>query len=410
MLARALGPTDRGTVAFITVTALVASQLAMLGVSDATRVLGARSPAIRPALLANVTLVALVGAGIVGVCIAALLAAIPGLRPAGVGGRELLILALGTTAVATVGAGFAFLQGCGRFGPYSHVQATAPWLYAAALAVADVTVGLTVARAAIIWSAAQALSGLRLLWAGGAQTGWTRPNLRVLRESVNFGARAWIGSTSRMLNARTDQIITGIISTEATLGIYAVAVNASEILYYLPVAAAAALLPAVAGGEESTRLERTLRVYRAVILITVAGSLFAAAVGPLMLPVVFGRAYRPAIGPFLIMVPSAIGFATMSVFSGATLGSLAPGRSSLGPLAALITQTTLDLILIPRAGASGAAIAASAALLIAGAVAVTSYRASFPFAWRLLLPRRRDLSTIGQFVRSILRPPAVTPL
>jgi O-antigen/teichoic acid export membrane protein len=409
VLARALGPTDRGTVAFITVTALVASQLAMLGVSDATRVLGARSPALRPALLANVTLVSLAGAAIVGICIAVVLELIPGMRPAGLGERELVILALATTAVASVGAGFAFLQGCGRFKPYSHVQASAPWVYAAALALADATVGLTVARAAIIWTVAQALSGIRLLWAGGALAGWTRPDLDVLRESVQFGARAWVGSTSRMLNARTDQIITGIISTEATLGIYAVAVNASEILYYLPVAAGAALLPAVAGGEESTRLERTLRVYRAVLLITLAVSVVAVVVGPLMLPLVFGSAYRPAIGPFLILVPSGIGFATMSVFSGATLGSLAPGRSSLGPLAALLSQTILDLILIPTAGARGAAAAASAALLIAGAVAVATYRARFPFAWRLLLPRRRDLNTITQIMRSILRRPAVTP-
>ncbi len=409
VLARALGPTDRGTVAFITVTALVASQLAMLGVSDATRVLAARSPALRPALLANVTLVALVGAAIVGICIAAVLELIPGLRPAGVGNRELVILALATTAVASVGAGFAFLQGCGHFGPYSRVQASAPWLYAAALAVVDATVGLTVARAAIIWTVAQGLSGLRLLWAGRARTGWTRPDFGVLRDSVHFGARAWVGSTSRMLNARTDQIITGLISTEATLGVYAVAVNASEILYYLPVAASYALLPAVARGDENTRLERVLRVYRAVLLITVVGSVFAAAVGPLLVPLVFGNAYRSAISPFLILVPSGIGFATMSVFSGGALGSLAPGRSSLGPAAALITQTILDLILIPRAGANGAALAASAALLIAGAVAVASYRARFPFAWRLLLPRPGDLGTIRQFLRGILRPAAATP-
>ena len=250
---------------------------------------------------------------------------------------------------------------------------------------------------------------MALLSAGASETGWTRPDMGVLRDSVRFGARAWIGSLSHLLNARTDQIITGIISTEAVLGIYAVAVNASEVLYYLPSAVVTALLPAVAAAEPATRLERTLRAYRAILLLTLALIVVAAALGPLLLPLAFGEAYRPAVVPFLLLLPSAIGFATMSVFTGSSLASLAPGRSSLGPLAALVCQTTLDLVLIPRAGASGASIAASVALLVGGAVAVVLYRSRFPFAWALLRPRSGDLNTIRSLARKLLRRTAVAP-
>jgi O-antigen/teichoic acid export membrane protein len=409
LLARALGPTDRGTVAFITTTALVASQLANLGVNAATSVFAARSPSLRPALLANITLVTLVGAPIVGLCVVALVVFVPGLRPHSIGAGALALLLLGTTASAGATAGYAFLQGCGRFRPYSYVQASLPWGYAAALAVVDLTAGLTIVRALAIWTGLQAVGGVALLSAAASEAGWTRPDMGVLRDSVRFGARAWIGSLSHLLNARTDQIITGIISTEAVLGIYAVAVNASEVLYYLPSAVVTALLPAVAAAEPATRLERTLRVYRAILLLTLALIMVAAALGPLLLPLVFGDAYRPAVVPFLLLLPSAIGFATMSVFTGSSLASLAPGRSSLGPLAALVCQTTLDLILIPRAGASGASIAASVALLVGGAVAVVLYRSRFPFAWGLLRPRSGDLNTIRSLARTLLRRTAVAP-
>ncbi len=409
LLARALGPTDRGTVAFVTTTALVASQLANLGVNSATSVFAARSPSLRPALLANITLVTLVGATIVGLCVVALMVFVPGLRPHGIGAGALALLTLGTTASAGATAGYAFLQGCGRFRPYSYVQASLPWGYAAALAVVDLTAGLTIVRALAIWTALEAVGGVALLSAGASETGWTRPDMGVLRDSVRFGARAWIGSLSHLLNARTDQIITGIISTEAVLGIYAVAVNASEVLYYLPSAVVTALLPAVAAAEPATRLERTLRVYRAILLLTLALIVVAAALGPLLLPLAFGDAYRPAVVPFLLLLPSAIGFATMSVFTGSSLASLAPGRSSLGPLAALVCQTTLDLVLIPRAGASGASIAASVALLVGGAVAVILYRSRFPFAWALLRPRSGDLNTIRSLARRLLRRTAVAP-
>lgn len=409
LLARALGPTDRGTVAFITTTALVTSQLANLGVTSATSVFAARSPSLRPALLANITLVTLAGATTAGLCVVALLALVPGLRPDGIGASALALLALGTIATAGAAAGYAFLQGCDRFRPYSYIQASLPWGYAAALAVVEVIAGLTVVDALAIWTAVQAVAAVALLSAAASETGWTRPDMGVLRDSVRFGARAWIGSLSRLLNARTDQIIIGIISTEAVLGVYAVSVNASEVLYYLPSAVATALLPAIAAAEPATRLERTLRVYRAILLLTLAMIVVAAALGPLLLPLVFGDAYRPAVVPFLLLLPSAVGFATMSVFAGSSLASLAPGRSSLGPLAALVCQTTLDFVLIPPAGASGAAIAASVALLVGGAVAVFLYRSRFPFAWGLLRPRLGDLNTIRSLAQRLLRRPAVAP-
>ena len=53
ILARALGPTGRGTIAFITVTALVAARLAGLGITEATTVFVARRVEARGALLVN---------------------------------------------------------------------------------------------------------------------------------------------------------------------------------------------------------------------------------------------------------------------------------------------------------------------------------------------------------------------
>ena len=45
---------------------------------------------------------------------------------------------------------------------------------------------------------------------------------------MSFGLRAWVGTLSRFLNFRVDQILMGFLASEAALGIYAVAVNASQ--------------------------------------------------------------------------------------------------------------------------------------------------------------------------------------
>jgi O-antigen/teichoic acid export membrane protein len=410
LLARALEPTGRGQVAFMTVTAMVVARSANLGLNEATRVFAAQRPTHRATLLTNLVL-AVTGLSLGGALIVcAALAALPEVRPPGIGTPQLVVVLLATLATALVYAGYSFLQGCSRFRPYGLVQSTGSWLYAVLLAVIWVGPGLTATRAAAAWVVSQAIPAIVLLVACERGIGIGAPNLTLLRESVGFGLRAWAGGLSHFLNARTDQILTAFIASEATLGIYAVAVNASEVLFYLPTAVAAALLPAVAREAGSQVAERTLRVFRAVALVTVVATGLAAALGPVLIPLVFGQAYVPSVGPFLWLLPSALGFAASVTFSTALVASNAPGLSSLGPAVSLVSGIALDLVLIPSYGASGAAAAASVALLAGGATAVTAYRARTGFAWRTLVPGAQDVRALHLLARRALRWRAATVL
>ena len=408
LLARALEPTGRGEVAFITVTAMVTARCANLGLNEATRVFVAQRVTQRATLLTNLVLAvtALSAGGALVVCGA--LAALPGVRPPGIGLRQLVVLLLATLATALVSAGYSYLQGCSRFRPYGLVQSTGAWLYAALLAAIWVGPGLTATRAASAWVLSQAIPAIVLLAVCERGIGLGAPNLTLLRESIGFGMRAWGGGLSHFLNARTDQILTALIASEATLGIYAVAVNASEVLFYLPTAVAAALLPAVARDSGGQTAERTLRVFRAVALVTAVATMLAAVLGPVLIPLVFGEAYRQSVGPFLWLLPSTLGFAASVTFSTALVASNAPGLSSLGPAVSLISGIALDLVLIPVYGASGAAAAASAALLAGGVTAATAYRSRAGFAWGALVPRAQDARALRLLARRALRWRAAT--
>jgi O-antigen/teichoic acid export membrane protein len=402
ILARALGPTGRGTIAFITVTALVAARLAGLGIGEATAVFVAKRPEARGALLANAVVFMLGGALVASAIACGALVAVGDERPAGVGAPELAILA-GATLVSALGeSGYFFLLGTDRLKAVALITATASWVYPLFLLALWSTVGLTVLRAAIAWTAAESLRAAAYL--GQALRGVTlaRINLRLIAEAVSFGLRAWVGSLARFLNFRTDQILMGFLASEAALGVYAVAVNASEVLLYLPAAMATALLPAAARAEGGLRTEQALGTFRSAALLTAAAVLAAAALGPLLLPVVFGAAFEASVTPFLWLLPGALGFAATAVFSSALMAGSSPGLSSVGPLVALVLGIALDLVLIPRFGASGAAAAASAAFLTGGLAALVVFRRRNPFPWRLLLlPRRSDLSVFRALARPL---------
>jgi len=395
LLARGLAPADRGAIAFLTVSALVISSLASLGAAEATKVFAARRPDVRARLLSNVVLASACGALAGGGLACAALLAVPGARPSGVSTIGLAAIVAGAFVGAIGLAASAFLQGCGRFRAYARVLAAGPWVYAALLAALTVAGGVTVARAAVSWVIAQGVAALVLCAAAAHGDGFGRPDRALLRESLHFGVRAWLGGLAHLLNARVDQLLLGLLATQAALGTYAVAVNGSEILFYLPSAVATALLPAVARGGAEAGVERTLRVFRAVMLVTGIAVVAAATLGPVLLPIVFGPRYAGSVGPFLWLLPSAFGFAASAVFSNALLASGAPALSALGPLISLTVGVTLDVLLIPGLGATGAAIAASAALLCGGTAAAAAYGVRAGLRPGALIPRRADVALLA---------------
>lgn len=83
--------------------------------------------------------------------------------------------------------------------------------------------------------------------------------------------------------------------------------------------------------------------------------------------IAFGvRSWTGSIDPFLWLLPGALRYTCLRIFTIVLFASDSPARVSLGPTAALVTRVAFDLILIPFSGAVGAAIAASLAFFAGG--------------------------------------------
>lgn len=390
ILARSLEPGGRGTIAFITVGAFVAARVTRIGVNEATLVFAAQRPERRASLLGNLLVWSTAGAALSGALVAGGFVALGSHRPAGLTVVDSTLMGVGVLCISFFEAGNMFLTGCNRLREKAVALFWAPWLYAAMLATVSLTVGLTVPRAAVVWCVAHIVWGIAVWVPSWRIAGIARPRVGLFVESIRFGARAYVGTLSDFLNFRTDQLLMGFLATEAALGVYAVAVNTSEVLLYLPDAVGTALLPFVARAG-NTGVADTLKTFRRLAAVTLATLLVAAAVAPPLIPLVFGHAYHGSVTPFLLLLPGALGFAALRVFSYGMLGSNAPGRSSIAPLVSFVLGVGLDFVLIPVWGAKGAAAAASMAFLAGGVVAVAMFRKIHGFHWRDLAPRWSDL-------------------
>jgi len=395
IVTRALGPSGRGTVAFLTVTALITAWMARFGVTEATVVFAARRTNERPVLLANSVSFSAIAGAIAAVVVCGLLWFVPALRPASVGGTELAVLAFSIVAACLADAGYRFMLGCSRFRAHALVTAVTSWVYPLLAAVLWATFGMTIALGVFVWAATQALRAILLIVLAAAREGFGRPSLRVLRESISFGVRAWVGTLADSLGFRVDQILLALMASEAALGFYVVAVNISEILLYFPMAVSTALLPIAAGSAAESRLGQTLRAWRSAAFVTLASLGLSALFAPPLIPIVFGTPFHASITPFLLLLPGLIGFTALVVFSNALVASSLPSLSSVAAIVCFLVGLALDIALIPYFGASGASAAASGAYFTGGLTALLLYRARAPFRLRaLVVPQPGDFEVL----------------
>jgi O-antigen/teichoic acid export membrane protein len=374
--------------------AQVAGYLAPIGVSEATLVFATRRVDERRRLIGDLLLAATAGAVVVATLVIGFLVFVPAARPPGIGTAELIALAFAIAAAAAAQSSQQAMTGFGQVWSLARISIAVVWLYPLSLLAIAAISHLSVARATFAWAATIGSAAVGCYATLISRFGIAMPSWSLLAESIRFGSRAWIGSLARFLNFRIDQLLTAFLASEAVLGIYAAAVNASELLLYLPAATGWVLVPIVARGGAQAGPAHTLHVLRATLLLTTGSAIVAAAVGPWLLPLLFGAKFEASVVPFLLLLPGAFGFVFVAILSSVLMATASPGLSSLGALVALPIGIVLDFALIPPYGASGAAAAASIALLSGGATALYVYRSRVSFAWRSILPRPEDVKGI----------------
>jgi O-antigen/teichoic acid export membrane protein len=324
-------------------------------------------------------------------------------RPAGIGLGEIVAVAFGTVLSAFVDAGYAMLLASGRVREQATLTATGPWLYAALLIAISLTSGLTIRSAALAWVVSQGVAAVGLLIISLRGTALGPPSGALLRESIAFGIQVWVGSLSSLLNARLDQLLVGVLASTRSLGAYAVAVNAAEIVFYVPTAFALALLSTIARDAPDLRALRVTLAFRAALLVTAALSIVGALLGPLVVPLVFGAQYGESVLPYVLLLPGGLGFTATGILSPALLLWSSPRLASVGPGIALVVGVVLDFQLIPVHGVAGAALAATTALLAGGAAALISYHVRTRAPWKSFVPGPADLRLLGSSAGSLLR-------
>lgn len=207
-------------------------------------------------------------------------------------------------------------------------------------------------------------------------------------------------------NHRLAVLLLGWLSTEKEVGLYAVALSMGEMLWQLPAALGMVVFSRSANVKDASRWHGELaRSIRISLWVTMMGSLVLLVAAPLLFDLLFGEEFSQAASITRWLLP---GLTLMVVFKLLNMDLAGKGKPQVSlfiMLLAIVLNAGLGYMLIPELGGDGAAIATTVSYLLAAlAMVVVFCRMHDMKAGDFLLIRHDDIHLLIEKVVGKLRP------
>jgi O-antigen/teichoic acid export membrane protein len=344
LVARALGPENRGILALVFVLSAIATQLGSLGVPlSVTYWIAAEELNLRSLLRGLRRFRNVQSALILAAQAALILVVLEPRSPAGFLWVGFLSLAATASGLSQM-YGLAVLQGLRRFGSFNSLRILNGALYLVGV------VGLWVMNQATLTSITLVVIGASVIAAGAT---WLvvlrdapaadRHNEVPTRRLVTFGLRSLVGSSPPVETFRLDQLLVGLVLPPIALGYYIVALAFTNLTRFIGQSIGMVTYPKVAAADKSSQL-RIMRHHFA-LSAAVCGSLTLALIVfvPWLLPLFFGSEFEPASTAAQILLVATFFAAIRRVLIDGTRGS---GRPAWGATAELLTLLALPVVVV----------------------------------------------------------------
>lgn len=219
------------------------------------------------------------------------------------------------------------------------------------------------------------------------------------RELLSYSAKSHPDLLFQQVILRSDYLFISAMLGSAALGHYAMASAAAELLLIVPEAVTTPLMKRLlqqdAGMDKLTPL--ALRLTATVML---GACLSMALIGEWLIVTLFGAEYQPAYPALLALLPGLFGLCYASILRLDLLGKNRPGTVSLLMGLGAALNLVLNVLLIPVYGIVGAAMASSIAYLAVTLAMLLLYckLSGVPF-WQTLLVLPSDLAPLRQMLQ-----------
>lgn len=359
LLARGLSPADRGVMVLVMTLPNLMFNLLNLGLHESTTFFIGRKKADPGAVLVN----ALALSGVTGAAAFGLLALFRAPAAAfftkGLPGDLWLPVALLVPAALVQGLLLSMLRAKMRFARMNawRLVASVVTLAGFGIALFGARGGLRASVLAYFWITLP-LAGLAFLLVAQIvplRGGW-QP--RLSGEMLRYGLKSYAQGMISGMNYRLDVYLVALFLQTQDVAFYGIAFALAEIAWFLPNAAGTVLFPRLANAPLEDVHRLTAAACRTIVALTALTAAGVALVSPLI-PIVYGAAYWRSIPPLLILLPGVVLMAVHKVLGRNFASRDRQQYTIAASLVSFFIILILDLVLIPRLGVEGAALASS---------------------------------------------------
>lgn len=262
------------------------------------------------------------------------------------------------------------------------------WLYPnSAVAVAAYGVGALAAGSSLVAALARGrmATGITISWA-------------TIAACYKYGIKYYFGKLATLTNVQLGVIVISLIGTVENVGLFSAAIGLVSRLSIVPETLNIVLLPRVLR-RQAAAADLVVRCCRVAMIVTAAMAILLAVLSKPVVALLLSPAFLPAVGPLLLLLPSALMRCFSHVLISYFNGVGRPEYNSVTLLTGLAVNVVLMLLLLPRWGLLGAATATTLAYFTQAWLAILLFRRSTRTAWREFLPRAGDIKTILSLAR-----------
>ncbi|PWK28976.1 O-antigen/teichoic acid export membrane protein [Arcicella aurantiaca] len=182
------------------------------------------------------------------------------------------------------------------------------------------------------------------------------------RKLLNYGVKVWFGDVAQLANSRIDQFLIGGFLSSHDLGIYTVAVSIAGFTGIFANAVRTIIVPSVTEKDHlQAQIKSTILLFKSYWIFSIIFHILFAFSLSFLIPFVFGSAYSESIKICQLLVIGSFFINAKTVLAGGIQGMGFPEAISFAEFSGMILSLILTYFLINSMGLIGVSIAISLA-------------------------------------------------
>jgi O-antigen/teichoic acid export membrane protein len=227
-------------------------------------------------------------------------------------------------------------------------------------------------------------------------------NFGLLKESLRYGGKGYLGNVAQFLNYRLDMLLVAYFLDVTAVGYYTIAVGMAERLWMIPGSIGTVLFPRVSAIADTQANQLTSKVSRHTLFIVFILSIVLIVLAKPLILIFFGISFLPSVEPLMILLPGIVALSFAKVLTSDLAGRGTPEFGTYASIVSLAVNIPLNLYFIPKWGISGAAFASSIAYILATLIIVAAFIKISEKSWfDILLINKQDFQDYKSFLHKL---------